>query len=96
METADCRHCRYIPIFLLGQTRTYIVNMVNGRCNVIGVLLLSIGYTREITYHMKILLGGLYSEARKNDIFKLTTGRDSLHKTNNHTDKAATLPHLRI
>lgn len=52
--------------------------------------------TTEITYHTKILLGGIYAEARKNDIFKLITGRESSHKTNTHTDTAVTLPHPRI
>ena len=55
-----------------------------------------IRYTTEITYHTKIPLGGLCAKLRKNDIFKLTTGIDSFHKTNNHTDRAVTLSHPRI
>jgi hypothetical protein len=55
-----------------------------------------IRYTTEITYHTKIPLGGLYAKLRKNYIFKLTTGRDSSHKTNNHTDRAVTLTDPKI
>jgi hypothetical protein len=34
-------------------------------------------------YHMEILLGGVNTEVGREDIFKLTTGNESLHEISN-------------